>query len=326
MILAGDIGATNSRLGLFAVKQGRLQRIASRRLLNRDYAGMDAVLAAFAGGAEEVTALCLGVAGPIVEGTAELTNLGWRIESAQLQRRFPGASIALLNDVEATGYGVGLLEPAQLLTLNPGLCQPTATAALIASGSGLGECILYRGNGSVTPLATEAGHADFAPNSELECEFLHHMRSRFGHVSLDRVLSGPGLRLIYDFLKCTGRAPEQPEIAAALAGPGGSQVISEAALAGSCELCRQALEMYIAIYGAEAGNLALRSLAVGGVFVAGGIAPQIRASLAVGNFMRAFVAKGRMEPLLRTVPVHVVLDDETALLGAAHHAATLLQC
>lgn len=323
MILAGDIGATNSRLGLFEMHGDRLVRIASLRVQNHVYPGLDAILEEFAADRRNVTGLCLGVAGPIVGDTAELTNLAWKIELSHLRRQYPNARLGLLNDVEATGYGVGLLEPTQLLTLNVGESHPEATAALIASGSGLGECILYRVGGAVVPIPTEAGHADFAPNSELESEFLLDMRRKFGHVSLDRVLSGPGLQLIYQFLKSTGRAPEQPEIADALATSGTSQVISQAALERRCELCMLALDMYVAIYGAEAGNLALRSLARGGVFIGGGIAPKIRAKMIDGGFMRAFVAKGRMEPLLQTVPVHVILDDEAALLGAAHFAASL---
>jgi len=320
MILAGDIGATNSRLGVFESREGQLVRVASLRVQNHVYSGLDSILEKLAVNHSTITALCLGVAGPIIQGTAEITNLSWKIDQSQLRRLYPNARIGLLNDVEATGYGVGLLDPASLMTLNTGECSPASTSALIASGSGLGECILYRDAQGVTPIPTEAGHADFAPNSESECEFLLYMRKRFGHVSLDRVLSGPGLRLIYQFLRDTRHGIEVPEIADAINGPEGSQAISQAAIDGRCELCREALEMFVSIYGAEAGNLALRTLARGGVYLGGGIAPKIRAKLSDGTFMRSFVAKGRMEPLLKTIPVHVILNDETALLGAAHHA------
>jgi glucokinase len=320
MILAGDIGATNSRLGLFDIEGERLVRVASQRFENRTYASIDQVLDAFDVDQQRITNVCLGIAGPIVAGKANITNLQWDLDVSDLGKRFPGSRVALLNDVEATAYGVLLLTPEDVFTLNSGIADPRQPVALIASGTGLGECILLRSGARVTAIATEAGHSDFAPNDDLETEFLVHMRRRFGHVSLDRVLSGPGLLSIYDFLSESGRGTESPELASRMVEGDPSKVIAEAALNGESELCSQALNMFVAIYGAEAGNLALRTLARGGVFVAGGIAPKIRNKVEDGTFMRAFTAKGRMAPLLATIPVNIVLNDDTALLGAAHFA------
>jgi len=324
MILAGDIGATNSRLGLFEIEGERLVRVTSQRFENRSYTTLDQVLDAFSIDQQRITNVCMGVAGPIFADQANITNLDWDLDVSGLSKRFPGSSVALLNDVEATAYGVPLLALNDVFTLNGGTPDPHQPIALIASGTGLGECILLRSGSSVTAIPTEAGHSDFAPNDDLETEFLSHMRRRFGHVSLDRVLSGPGLFFMYEFLKITGRGEETSEIAARIACGDPSRVIAEAALNGESELCSQALDMFVAIYGAEAGNLALRTLARGGVFVAGGIAPKIRNKLGDGTFMRAFTAKGRMAPLLATISVNVILNDDTAMLGAANFAMNSL--
>jgi glucokinase len=325
MILAGDIGATNSRIGLFEIEGERLVRVASQRFENRSYIGLDQVLDAFNIDQQSITDVSLGVAGPILDGKANITNLDWNLHVGDLHKRFPGSNVLLLNDVEATAYGVPLLTAEDVFTLNSGTPDPHRPMALIASGTGLGECIMLRNGSSITAIPTEAGHSDFAPNSDLEIEFLSHMRRRFGHVSLDRVLSGPGLFFIYEYLRMTGRGEESSEIAERIAGGDASRVIAESALNRESELCSQALDMFVAIYGAEAGNLALRTLAMGGVFVAGGIAPKIRNKLEDGTFIRAFTAKGRMAPMLATITVSVVLNDETALLGAANFAMKSLR-
>jgi len=258
----------------------------------------------------------------VVDGRVELTNCAWIVDRFKLMAQLGTPRVSLLNDVEATGYGIAQLGHKDLLVLNEGVPDGASAAALIAAGTGLGETVLH-GNGSARiPLPSEAGHADFAPNNEVETELLSYLRNRFHHVSWDRVLSGPGLLLIYEFLRDTGRAPEQLEIAEQIRSGDPGAAISAAALAGTCALCSQALDVFAGIYGAESGNLALRALARAGVYIGGGIAPKIRQKLQDGRFMKAFLHKGRMRPLLESIPVHLILAEQTALLGAAAFAVS----
>jgi glucokinase len=321
MILAADVGASNTRLGLFESLHGAVHPIEIRKYRNRDFPDVYQVLREFLPPRTSIESACFGVAGPVLNGKAELTNCSWLIETARLKAQVGSAAIFLLNDMEATGYGIASLDSRDLQVLNPAPAQPTATAALIAAGTGLGETVLLWNGSRRVPLPAEAGHADFAPNDQVETDLLCYLRGRFHHVSWDRVLSGPGLLLIYQFLRDTGRATERVEIAEAIrtGDPGAS--IAAAALQGTCELCSQALDIFVGIYGAETGNLALRSLATGGVYVGGGIAPKIREKLGDGHFLRAFLNKGRMQSLLQTIPVYLVLKEETALFGAASFAA-----
>lgn len=322
MILAADIGASNSRLGIYRRHHEAILPVFTQKFQNRNYASFNAVLDDFEIAPGQLTAACFGIAGPIFDGRGSITNLPWEFDVAYLRERLSVASISLINDVEATGYGAGLLSRSELLTLNEGEAHEESPAALIAAGTGLGETILLRTGRSVLPLPTEAGHADFAPNTELESELLLHLRKRFGHISLDRVLSGPGLRLIYDFLMETGRGSQQDDIGGRFSTEDAGAVIAETALNRSSAAAMLALDIFASIYGAEAGNLALRALARGGVYLGGGIAPKIREKLVDGVFMRGFTAKGRMAPMLETIPVHVILNEDTALLGAAYYAAT----
>lgn len=324
MILAADVGATNTRLGLFEFSDGKLHPKLLRTFCNRDYAGLEASLAEFLMAGNNVDCACFGIAGPVVDGKVELTNCAWVVDQSRLMSQLSTPRVALLNDMEATGYGIAQLGDQDLLVLNKGVPDETAPAALIAAGTGLGECILH-GNGSTRiPLPSEAGHADFAPNNEVETELLRYLRDRFHHVSWDRVLSGPGLLLIYEFLRDGGYAPEQEEIGKQIRDGDAGAAISAAALAGTCKLCSLALDLFVGIYGAESGNLALRSLARGGVYIAGGIAPKIRQKLQGESFMRAFREKGRMRPLLESIPVYLILTEQTALVGAAAFAAVNL--
>ncbi len=324
MILAADVGATNTRLGLFELFNGKLQSRLVRNFRNRDYTGLDASLKEFLGTATRVDSACFGVAGPVVDGKAELTNCGWVVDRDKLTAQLGIARVSLLNDMEATGYGIGQLGDQDVLVLNSGVPDAASAAALIAAGTGLGEAVLHGRGPLRVPLPGEAGHADFAPNNELETELLRYLRERFHHVSWDRVLSGPGLLLIYEFLRDTGRAKEQPAIADQIRTSDPGATISRAALAGNCQLCSHALDMFVAIYGAESGNLALRALARAGVYIAGGIAPKIRQRILDGKFMQAFRDKGRMRPLVESMPVYLILTEHTALVGAAAFAAAKL--
>jgi glucokinase len=321
MILAADVGATNTRLGLFELSNGKLQAKLVRRFRNRDYPGLEASLNEFLNSGNRVDSACFGLAGPVIDGRVELTNCGWVVDQSKLMTQLGTTRVCLLNDMEATGYGVVNVGEQDLLVLNKGVPDDTASAALIAAGTGLGETVLRGNSSSRVPLPGEAGHADFAPNNEAETELLRYLRERFHHVSWDRVLSGPGLLLIYEFFRDTGRGTEQPAIAEQVRTGEAGAVISAAAVAGTCELCSQALDLFVGIYGAETGNLALRALARGGVYIAGGIAPKIRQKIQEGSFMRAFFDKGRMRPLVESIPVYLILSEQTALLGAAAFAA-----
>jgi glucokinase len=229
----------------------------------------------------------------------------------------------LINDLKATGYGLLLLRPDELVTLNTGNVHVTGNTALIAAGTGLGEAILHWNGTRYEPVASEGGHADFAPRNDLEIDLLKYLLQRFPHVSYERVLSGPGLFNIYTFMRDAGYAAEEPSVVEKFKQSDPSAVISEAALAGHSELCTRALNTFISIYGAEAGNLALKAMAVSGIYLGGGIAPKIVGKLQDGEFMRAFTAKSRLSALLQGIPVYVILNPKTALYGAASAAMLL---
>jgi glucokinase len=258
----------------------------------------------------------------VVDGKVKTPNLPWLIDGGELRRALKLDAPALLNDLEAAAYGIFTLEEDEFHTLNQGARHPTGSKALIAAGTGLGEATLHDDGRHFHPLASEGGHADFAPRDDLEIELLRHLIGRFGHVSYERVLSGPGFFNIYRFLKESGRFEEPTWLTERLAaGEDPSAVVAKAALAKEAEICVKALDLFVSIYGAEAGNLALRAKSLRGLYVGGGIAPKILDKLKDGAFMRAFTDKGRYADLLAAVPVHVVLNDQAALRGAAYYAA-----
>jgi len=258
-----------------------------------------------------------------VDGRCVTTNLPWEVDEANLARAIPAPRVRLLNDLEAAAYGVLTLPPDKLESLQAGKARK-GNMVLIAAGTGLGEAILVWDGARHRVIASEGGHADFAPRTDLEIDLLRFLQKEFGHVSYERVLSGPGLYNIYRFLRDTGHAPEPQWLSDRLRSGDPSAVVSEVGLAAGHPLCTTALELFVSIYGAEAGNLALKALAVGGVFVGGGIAPKIIAKLADGSFLAAFCDKGRYRDLMGSIPVHLVLDPRAPLLGAAHVARELL--
>ncbi|MGB9880643.1 MAG: glucokinase, partial [Anaerolineae bacterium] len=265
---------------------------------------------------------CFGVAGPVVGGRSEITNLSWIIDGRELQKALNLSSVRLLNDLEAIAWAIPLLEPKDLHTLNAG--QPIAGGAIavIAPGTGLGEAFLTWDGTRYRPHATEGGHADFAPTDERQIGLLRYLIERFGHVSCERVCSGLGLPNIYAYLKDSGYAPEPPWLAEKLAAAEDpTPVIVNAALSGEerADLCVATLDMFVSILGAEAGNLALKTLATAGVYLGGGIPPRILSALEDGRFMRAFCAKGRHSELMARIPVHVILNPKVALMGAARY-------
>ncbi|HEX4823016.1 MAG TPA: glucokinase [Candidatus Polarisedimenticolaceae bacterium] len=310
MILAGDIGGTSTRLATFAADGGGVRAIAKERYRSHDYAGLAQIVAAFtAAHPEPVEAACFGIAGPVIDGRVVTPNLPWVIESAELARQLRLAEVILLNDLEANAWGVFTLGTDDVVTLAPGRPLGTGNAAIIAAGTGLGEAGYHALGERLIPFASEGGHADFSPHDELTIDLLRWLQKTFGHVSWERVVSGPGLANIYEFLR--GALPETPDPAAA---------ISQAALAGTDPIAVRALDLFVALYGAEAGNLALKMKATRGVWIGGGIAPKILPRLKQPGFLEAFTDKGRFRPFLEAIPVRVITNDETALRGAGFYA------
>ena len=270
-------------------------------------------------------AACFGVAGPVIDGRAQITNLPWTLDEAALAKRTSAARVKLLNDLEATAYGVIFLHDDERSVLNTGATpRRTGHIAVIAAGTGLGEALLYYDGTHYHPIASEGGHADFAPRTDEEIELLRYLRASLkGHVSYERLLSGPGIYNIYCFLRDTRYAVEPAWLAEKLGSGDPSATIAANGLSGADPLCVKTLDLFANIYGAEAGNLALKGLALGGVFVAGGIAPKVLPALRNGSFMRGFTDKGRFANLVERLPVNVSLNPRTALLGAAHFALRL---
>jgi glucokinase len=324
MILSGDIGGTKAELALFERDHGSLREVRSERLLTEGHASLEELLRGFLESADGITSAAFGIAGPVLHNRVTGTNLPWTVDAVHVAHAIGVARVALLNDLEATSLGLEALEPHDLVTLQEGRPDPEGSIAVIAAGTGLGESFATRDNGRLLPSASEGGHADFAPNDEDEMDLLVYLRSRFGgHVSWERVLSGPGLGNVYEFLRDTGRESEPSWLAEARVE--GDPHAAIALADGKAPIATRALDLFVSIYGAEAGNLALRYMATGGVFVAGGIAPKLRARFEDGRFLASFRAKGRLAPVLRDTPVKLVLNERTALLGAAllasRHAA-----
>lgn len=328
MILAGDIGGTKTVLALFEPQTEGLRKVRQQLFASVNYSSLEAVLKEFLQGRmPPLQAACFGVAGVVTDGRVHATNLNWDVSEAALITALQLSRVRLLNDLGATAYGMPYLAPADLEELNPQAGPRRAgNIGVIAAGTGLGEAMLYWDGQRHQPLASEGGHADFAPREAREIELLRYLQERLGpHISYERVLSGPGLLNIYDFLRDRNYAPEPAWLQQRLAAAADrSAAISQAGLDGEAPLCEMALEMFAALYGAEAGNLALRTLAVGGIYVGGGIAPKLIAVLRKGGFISSFVAKGRFEPFLRRLPVEVALTPEAGLIGAARYALSLL--
>ena len=323
LVLAGDIGGTKTSLALFSVKGDKLHSESMRTFPSKRYSGLVPVLQEFlAGDHPKVDAACFGIAGPVVDGKVTTPNLPWIIDTAELRRAVKLDAVWLLNDLEAGAYGIFTLGNDEFCTLNQGMMRQSGNKALIAAGTGLGQAILYDDGRHFHPLASEGGHGDFAPRNELEIELLRYLMVRFQHVSYERVVSGPGLLNIYRFFKeSRGLAEPKWLTDRFAANDDDSAVISQTALAGEAEICVKSLDLFVSVYGAEAGNLALRAKSVRGLYIGGGVAPKILAKLKDGVFMRAFLDKGRYTDLLAAIPVQVVLNDRAALRGAAYYAA-----
>jgi glucokinase len=266
--------------------------------------------------AAAVKTACFGVAGPVIDGIGEITNLSWRVQAPALSHDLHIENVRLINDLVATGYGIAELKENDCLALNAGRSLPAADMAVIAAGTGLGECLLHRETNGYVPLPSEAGHADYSPHDEITCELASYLRETTGSACVEQVLSGPGLVNIYRFLRDRGEAREDPATSARMETEDPAAVVANSGLEGGCLICTRAVDIFVSAYGAEAGNLALRTLAVGGVYVAGGIAPRLRSRMQAGEFMKAFVNKPKQEELMRQVPVRLALHNDLPLLGA----------
>ncbi len=324
LVLAGDIGGTHARLALFDVDDGAFTRRAAETYRSVRYTSLEEIVRSFmASHQAEPVAACFGVPGPVREGRARITNLPWTVEAARLAASAGIDRIGLINDLEAQAWGVATLGPDDFVVLNDGDPDAVGNRALIAAGTGLGQAGLFWDGVEHRPFASEGGHASFAPRDELEIALLDFLSRRFGgHVSWERVVSGPGFVNIHDFLIEYRRAQASEEHKDVLRKTDPAE-ITESALARDCPLCVEALDLFVHFYGAEAGNLALKLMAIGGVYLGGGIAPRIVDKLRRGGFMDAFLDKGRMRPLLAAMPVRVIMREDAALLGAARYAARL---
>jgi glucokinase len=318
MILAGDIGGTNARLAYFQPSNGSLRLISERIFPSREHKELGEIVTKFLedSGTRPQSA-CFGIAGPVRNGRVETSNLPWVIEQARLAKQIQLPDTLLINDLEANAWGIAALGQQDLVSLNRGSDQATGNQAVIAPGTGLGEAGLYWDGSKHHVFACEGGHTDFAPQGDLQIELLRFLETRYEHVSYERILSGPGLVNVYEFLcgKEHGKGPVRSD---GQVDP--AAAISRAALDGTDCVAERALDLWISIYGAEAGNLALKVMATGGIFLGGGISPKILPKLTGPAFMEGFLAKGRLRPLVEAIPVQVITNDKAALLGAARCA------
>jgi glucokinase len=320
MILAGDVGGTKVHLALYDFINGKLQYTRDERYPAKDYSGLEEIVKEFLG-ASKVTAACFGVPGPVRNGRLRLTNLPWTLDSHELSAGLGITHVFLINDLEANGYGVAELAADQIYTLSEGDASQMGNRALIAAGTGLGEGFLVWNGHSHVPYPSEGGHGDYAPRNEDEIDLLRFLKQKYnGRISFERVVSGPGLTNIYEFLREVRGIDEPAWLAERIAAEDPNAVITELALAARSEICEKAMDMFVSAYGAEAANLALKVLSVGGVYVGGGIAPRILEKLKDGAFMKSFTDKGRLSQLLIHMPVRIILESRAALMGAAAYA------
>ncbi len=320
MLLAGDVGGTKVRLALFKPNEKLLSK-KETKYRSKDYPDLVSLMKDFLSLVphDQITSICVGVAGAVVDGRCKETNIPWIIEERELKEKLGVPKVWLINDLEANAWGLRVLEKEELFCVNKGE-KIQGNQALISAGTGLGEAGLFWDGCTHQPFATEGGHVDFAPIDEKEIDLLRYLQRQFEHVSYERILCGAGLYLLYRFLVDTKREKEDPEVEAMQLSQEPQKLITEKAIAGTSQTCIHAVELFTSIYGAEAGNLALKFMSMGGMFIGGGIAPHLVPFFSKRTFMHAFTSKGRFSELLDKIPVHIVLDERTALLGAARYA------
>lgn len=322
-VIAGDIGGTKTRLAIIGVDGSRVNVECESNYPSREFPTFEALLADFLKSSQAPVHAAFGVAGPVMGRAVRATNLPWYIEADVLQQRFGFKTCVLLNDLEATAYGLPALSDEDLMVLQQGDPDSCGNAAVIAAGTGLGEAGLYWDGQRNHPYATEGGHASFSPQNELEFALLRHLQLRYIHVSWERIVSGMGLLELHDFLRIYRKSVVSKWLENEMRAGDAVAAISRAALAESDDICIETLDIFVRLYGAEAGNLALKTMSRGGLYVGGGIAPRILPLLQRDIFMQAFLSKGRMRPLLEAMPVRVILNDRAALYGPALRAAQL---
>jgi len=330
-ILAGDIGGTKCNIALFSVDRSeagdQLVSLRTRRFASASYPRLNTILRQFL--AKEtlfIQAACFGVPGPVHKGEAKLTNLPWGVNGQEIAEEFSIPSVHLMNDLAANAYGIAELKSTDFLTIQKGgVDSEPGNRCVISPGTGLGEAGLYWDGKRYSVWACEGGHADFAPRSELEMALLQYLVRHFGHVSCERVISGQGIQNIFNFLRDTGRGEPAPEVIAEMATEDTAYVVSKHAHSGSCSTCVQTMEIFVGCLAAEAGNLALKTMATGGVYLGGGIPIRNAERIKSTVFLHAFTDKGRMEGLMRRMPIQIILNDQAALLGAARYALDSLK-
>jgi glucokinase len=325
MILAGDVGGTKVHLALYNFANGRLQPVRDEKFPAHEFASLDDVVNKFLGSGkekkDEILAACFGCPGPVRDGRLKLTNLPWTLDTRDLVKSLGIPHIFLINDLEANGYGIPELAPESIFLLHAGDANAIGHAGLMAAGTGLGEALLIWDGKTHRPIPSEGGHCDFAARSNREIALLQYLRDTLkGRVSWERVVSGLGIKNVYSFLRDVEKINEPGWLHDRMMAEDPNAVIGQCAEDGSSSLCFETMKTFSAAYGAEAGNIALKVLATGGMYLGGGIAPKILKTLKTGAFIQAFLDKGRLSPLLESIPVRVILDDTCALLGAAAYA------
>jgi glucokinase len=321
MILAGEIGATRTRLAAFDKEGSRLKVVVEKTYQSQEHGSLSEIIAAFIQ-AEGIAvhSACLGVAGPVRRGRSKISNLPWLIDSRDLAKQLKLDSVGMINDLEAYAYGIDGLDSKDFVTLNAGSEDAEGNRAVISARTGLGVAGLYWDGYRHHPFACEGGHSDFAPRNALEMELLAYLQKKYGRISYERLLSGPGIKNIYDFLRDARKADEpqwlKDQIAAA---PDPPAVISQLAQEGKAAICDQTLSIFVSIYGAETGNCALNFLSTGGIFIGGSVAAKNVSKMKDPIFMKSFLDKGRMVDLLKEIPVTIVLNDDSGIIGAARY-------
>jgi glucokinase len=325
MILAGEIGATRTRLAAFDTEGNKLQLVVEKTYMSQEHGGLAEIITAFIKTEGiPVHSACFGVAGPVTAGRSKISNLPWTIDRRELASQLKLDSVGLINDLEAYAYGIDALESKDFITLSEGAEDAEGNRAVISARTGLGVAGMYWDGFRHHPFACEGGHADFAPRNKLDMELLTYLQGKHGRVSSERILSGPGIKNIYDFLRDTKKVDEPPDLREQMSqAPDPPALISKLAAEGKSPICDQTMSLFVTIYGAETGNCALHFMSTGGIFIGGSIAAKNVNKMKDPVFMKSFLDKGRMTPLLKQMPVKIVLNDDSGIIGAARY--TLVQ-
>lgn len=321
MILAGEIGATRTRLAAFETEGSRLQCVVEKDYVSQQHDGLAGILADFIKTEGiPVHSACLGVAGPVRNGRSKISNLPWVIDAREVAKQLRLNSVGLLNDLEAFAYGIDGLDSKDFITLSEGVDDAEGNRAVISAKTGLGMAGMYWDGFRHHPFACEGGHGDFAPRNNLEMELLAYLKKKYGHISCERILSGPGIKNIYDFLRDAHKAEEPEWLRTEMStAPDPPALISKTALEGKAAICDQALSIFVSVFGAETGNCALTFMSTGGIFIGGSIAAKIVPKMKEPQFLESFWDKGRMETILKDMPVKIVANDDCIMIGAARY-------